>query len=148
VDRHTINNGMITWLPTLYKTTFGLSTQDSIFYGCITSAVGVVASVICALSIDRVGRKRWYTWAFLLAVVLLVTLFFRGATTAIQVTIFATLTYAILQTVAFSLYLYPAELYPTRLRAIGTGFGFAWLRGGSSIGPLLVGFIVAGVGIQ
>ena len=145
---YTINNGMVTWLPTLYKTTFGLSTQDSIFYGWITSAVGVVASVICALSIDRVGRKRWYTWAFLLAVVPLVTLFALGATTAIQVTIFATLTYAILQTVAFSLYLYSAELYPTRLRAVGTGFGSAWLRAGSSIGPVIVGFIVAGVGIQ
>jgi MFS family permease len=37
---------------------------------------------------------------------------------------------------------------PTRLRAIGTGFGSAWLRAGSSIGPVLVGFVVAGVGIQ
>ncbi len=143
-----INNGMVTWLPTLYKTQFGLGTQDAIFLGWITSAVGVVASVVCALTIDRVGRKRWYTWAFLLAIVPLVTLFLLGATSAIQVTIFATATYAILQTVTFSLYLYSAELYPTRLRAVGTGFGSAWLRAGSSLGPVLVGFIVAGVGIQ
>lgn len=143
-----INNGMVTWLPTLYKTQFGVGTQDAIFLGWITSAVGVVASVICALTIDRVGRKRWYTWAFLLAIVPLVTLFLLGATSAIQVTIFATATYAILQTVTFSLYLYSAELYPTRLRAVGTGFGSAWLRAGSSLGPVLVGFIVAGVGIQ
>jgi putative MFS transporter len=145
---YTINNGMVTWLPTLYKTTFHMSTQDSIFYGWVTSAVGVLASVVCALTIDKVGRKRWYTWAFLLAIVPLVTLFFLGADTAIQVTVFATVTYAILQTISFSLYLYSAELYPTRLRAIGTGFGSAWLRAGSSLGPVLVGFIVAGVGIQ
>jgi putative MFS transporter len=145
---YTINNGMVTWLPTLYKTTFHMSTQDSIFYGWITSAVGVLASVVCALTIDKVGRKRWYTWAFLLAVLPLVTVFFLGADTAIQVTVFATITYAILQTVSFSLYLYSAELYPTRLRAIGTGFGSAWLRAGSSLGPVIVGFIVAGVGIQ
>lgn len=143
-----INNGMVTWLPTLYKTQFGVGTQDAIFLGWVTSAVGVLASVVCALTIDKVGRKRWYTWAFLLAVVPLVTLFFLGATSAIQVTIFATATYAILQTVTFSLYLYSAELYPTRLRAVGTGFGSAWLRAGSSLGPVLVGFIVAGVGIQ
>jgi len=31
---------------------------------------------------------------------------------------------------------------------VGTGFGSAWLRAGSSIGPVLVGFIVAGVGIR
>ncbi len=148
IAAYTINNGMVTWLPTLYKTTFGMNTQDAIFYGWITSAVGVLASVVCALTIDRVGRKRWYMWAFLLAVVPLVTLYFLGATTALQVTVFATATYAILQTISFSLYLYSAELYPTRLRAMGTGFGSAWLRAGSSIGPVLVGFIVAGVGIQ
>ena len=71
-----------------------------------------------------------------------------GATSAVQILVGATIAYAILQTIAFSLYLYSAELYPTRLRAIGTGFGSAWLRAGSSLGPVLVGFIVAGVGIQ
>ena len=62
--------------------------------------------------------------------------------------ILATATYAILQTIAFSLYLYSAELYPTRLRAVGTGFGSAWLRAGSSIGPIMVGSIMGGLGIQ
>ena len=107
-----------------------------------------LASVACALLIDKVGRKRWYSAAFLLAVVPLVTLALLGATSAIQILVGATIAYAILQTIAFSLYLYSAELYPTRLRAIGTGFGCAWLRAGSSLGPVLVGFIVAGVGIQ
>jgi len=143
-----INNGMITWLPTLYKKVFELPLQTSLAYGWTTSAVGVLASVACALLIDKVGRKRWYAAAFALAVVPLVTLMFLGADTAVQVLVGATTAYAILQTIAFSLYLYSAELYPTRLRAIGTGFGSAWLRAGSSIGPLLVGFIVTGIGIQ
>ena len=145
---YTINNGMITWLPTLYTQVFDVPLQTSLLYGWTTSAFGVAASVACALLIDKVGRKRWYTVAFLLAVVPLVTLALLGATSAIQILVGATIAYAILQTVAFSLYLYSAELYPTRLRAIGTGFGSAWLRAGSSIGPVLVGFIVAGVGIQ
>ncbi len=71
-----------------------------------------------------------------------------GATSAMEVLILATAAYAVLQTVAFSLYLYSSELYPTRLRAVGTGFGSAWLRAGSSIGPILVGSIVAGAGIR
>jgi MFS transporter, putative metabolite:H+ symporter len=69
-----------------------------------------------------------------------------GATSAIEVLILATATYAILQTIAFPLYLYSAELYPTGLRAVGTGS--AWLRAGSSIGPILVGWIVADLGIR
>jgi MFS transporter, putative metabolite:H+ symporter len=143
-----INNGLVTWLPTLYKQVFDLPLQTSLAYGWITSAVGVVASVLCALLIDKVGRKRWYSVAFLAATVPLILLSALGAVSATQVVLLAPVAYAILQTIAFSLYLYSAELYPTRLRAVGTGFGSAWLRAGSSIGPVMVGFIVAGVGIR
>ncbi|EFL29331.1 major facilitator family transporter [Streptomyces himastatinicus ATCC 53653] len=143
-----VNNGLVTWLPTLYKKVFHLPLETSLAYGWITSGVGVVASLICALLIDRVGRKRWYAVAFLAATVPLLLLTALGATSATQVVLLAPVAYAILQTISFSLYLYSAELYPTRLRAIGTGFGSAWLRAGSSIGPLLVGWIVADLGIR
>ena len=148
VCAYMINNGMITWLPTLYRQVFQLPLQTSLGYGWITSSVGVIAAIICALLIDKVGRKPWYATAFLLAIVPLLTLSWLGATSATEVLILATATYAILQTIAFSLYLYSAELYPTRLRAVGTGFGSAWLRAGSSIGPILVGLIVADLGIR
>jgi len=143
-----INNGLVTWLPTLYKQVFQLSLQTSLAYGWITSSVGVLASIACALLIDKVGRKPWYSTAFLIATVPLLALAWLGATSATQVLILATAAYAVLQTIAFSLYLYSAELYPTRLRAVGTGFGSAWLRAGSSMGPILVGTIVADLGIQ
>jgi len=143
-----INNGLVTWLPTLYKQMFQLPLQTSLAYGWITSGVGVIASIICALLIDKVGRKPWYATAFLVATLPLLALAWLGATSAIQVLILATAAYAVLQTIAFSLYLYSAELYPTRLRAVGTGFGSAWLRAGSSIGPVLVGWMVADFGIQ
>jgi putative MFS transporter len=143
-----INNGLVTWLPTLYKQVFHLPLQTSLAYGWITSSVGVVASIVCALLIDKVGRKPWYSVAFLIGTVPLLALALIGTASAIQVLIFATAAYAILQTIAFSLYLYSAELYPTRLRAVGTGLGSAWLRAGSSIGPILVGSIVADLGVQ
>ena len=145
---YTVNNGMVTWLPTLYNQMFKVPLQTSLAYGWITSGVGVIASIICALMIDKVGRKPWYAAAFLGAIVPLLTLTWLGATSAIEVLVLATATYAILQTVTFSLYLYSVELYPTRLRAVGTGLGSAWLRAGSAIGPLMVGFIVGDFGIR
>ncbi|NVO14442.1 MAG: MFS transporter [Rhodoplanes sp.] len=148
VCAYLVNNGMITWLPTLYRSVFKLPLQTSLAYGWTTSAVGVLASIACALLIDKVGRKPWYAAAFFLGAIPLVILSFLGATSAVQVLILATAVYAVLQTVAFSLYLYSAELYPTRLRAIGTGFGSAWLRAGSSIGPIMVGFLMADFGIS
>ena len=148
VTAYMINNGLITWSPTLYKQVFQLPLQTSLGYGWITSCVGVIASIICALLIDKVGRKRWYATAFLLATVPLLALTWMGATSATEVLILATATYAILQTITFSLYLYSAELYPTRLRCIGTGLGSAWLRAGSAIGPVMVGIIVGDLGIR
>jgi putative MFS transporter len=148
VCSYMINNGMVTWLPTLYKQVFGLPLQTSLAYGWVTSGVGVIASIICALMIDKVGRKPWYSVAFLIATVPLLTLTWLGAKSAVEVLILATAAYAILQTITFSLYLYSAELYPTRLRAVGGGIGSAWLRAGSALGPILVGFIVGDLGIR
>jgi MFS transporter, putative metabolite:H+ symporter len=148
VCAYMVNNGLVTWLPTLYGQVFHLPLQVSLAYGWITSGAGVIASIVCALSIDRAGRKPWYSTAFLLAAATLLTLAGLGATSAVEVLILATAAYAVLQTIAFSLYLYSAELYPTRLRAIGTGFGSAWLRAGSSIGPVLVGATVDSLGIS
>lgn len=148
VCSYMIANGLITWLPTLYRQIFELPLQTSLAYGFTTSAFGCAAALLCALYIDKVGRKIWYAAAFFLAAVPMAILAFLGATSAQEVLIFATATYAIIQTVTFSLYLYSAELYPTRLRAIGAGFGSAWLRIASSIGPLLVGWVVGSYSIN
>ncbi|MDH7800741.1 MULTISPECIES: MFS transporter [unclassified Rhizobium] len=145
---YTVANGTITWLPTLYRQVFNLPLQTSIFYGFLTSVGGVIAAIICALLIDKVGRKRWYMGALLLAPIPLLVLAWLGATSAEQVLVLGGLAYAIVQTVTFSLYLYSAEIYPTRLRALGTGTGSAWLRLGSSAGPIVVGFTMASMGIQ
>jgi MFS transporter, putative metabolite:H+ symporter len=143
-----IANGLITWLPTLYRQIFQLPLQTSLAYGFATSAFGCAAALFCALYIDKVGRKVWYTLAFFLAAIPMVILAVLGAESAQQVLIFATTTYAVIQTVTFSLYLYSAELYPTRLRAVGAGFGSAWLRIASAIGPLLVGWVVENYSIN
>ncbi len=143
-----VANGMIAWLPTLYRQTFNLPLETALLYGLLTSVAGVVASIACALLIDKVGRKRWYTFAFLAAPIPLLVLAWMGATSPTEVLVLAGLAYAIVQTITFSLYLYSAELYPTRLRAIGTGLGSAWLRLGSSAGPIVVGTIMGAAGIQ
>ena len=47
----------------------------------------------------------------------------------------AILSYMCISTLSLALYLYTAELYPTRVRALGTSTGTAWLRLASIIGP-------------
>ena len=45
------------------------------------------------------------------------------------------------------LYLYTPEIYPTRMRAIGTGLATSWLRVASATAPPVVGVVLAGQGI-
>ena len=67
VCSYMIANGLITWLPTLYRQIFQLPLQTSLAYGFTTSAFGCIAALFCALYIDKVGRRIWYTTAFFLA---------------------------------------------------------------------------------
>ena len=46
------------------------------------------------------------------------------------------------------LYLYTPEIYPTRMRAIGTGLATSWLRLASAVGPTLVGAMMSYRGIE
>jgi MFS transporter, putative metabolite:H+ symporter len=139
-----VNNGLITWLPTLYTSIFDVPLKRSLGYGFFTTGCSVAASIGCALYIDRVGRRTWYIFAFFGAAIPLGTLALLGGKSALQVLVFASCAYAVIQTITFSLYLYSAELYPTHIRALGVGVGSAFLRIGSSLGPGLVGAIAAG----
>src|ERR1700730_18560393 len=109
-----IANGLITWLPTLYRQIFGLPLQTSLAYGFTTSACGCAAAALCALYIDKVGRRIWYTAAFFLAAVPMLILAALGVTSAQEFLIRATATNSIIEPVSFSLFLSAAELYPTR----------------------------------
>ena len=62
------------------------------------------------------------------------------------VIVLVTLSYGIVGSVNAVLYLYTPEIYPTRMRAIGTGAATCWLRLASAAGPLLVGYLVAARG--
>jgi len=139
-----VNNGLITWLPTLYTSIFDVPVKRSLGYGFLTTGCGVAASITCALYIDMVGRRKWYIFAFFGAAIPLASLALLGGKSALQVLVLASCAYAIIQTVTFSLYLYSAELYPTHIRALGVGIGSAFLRIGSSLGPGVVGAIAAG----
>ena len=61
--------------------------------------------------------------------------------------ILGTLSYGIIGSANAVLYLYTPEIYPTRMRAIGTGLSTSWLRIASAIGPAIVGVMVSAKGI-
>ena len=142
-----VTYGIAGWLPTVYRTVFKLPVQQSLQYTMVTPVVGVVAALACAFFIDYTGRKVWFGAAFLLGSIPLFVLSQGAAGSAFNVMILSTLSWFFITTISLGLYLYSAEIYPTRVRALGTGTGTAWLRFASIIGPFVVGMILPAGGL-
>src|SRR5208283_3160353 len=77
--------GIGTWLPTLYRTVFHLSLEVSLGYGLINNAIGLAGATICALSIDRLGRRPWFSFGLAGAGAFLAVLWWQGASTPMAV---------------------------------------------------------------
>jgi putative MFS transporter len=107
----------------------------------------VLGTLICALSIDYVGRRIWFAIAFAAAAVSLGMLASIASPQATQVLTYMSIAYFFVSTINIGVYLYTPELYPTRARALGVGTATAWLRLASMIGPIAVGYMIAG-GLQ
>jgi putative MFS transporter len=140
--------GLTSWLPTLYKTVFHLGLAQSLNYGVITQVVGICGSALLAVLVDRVGRKPLLTIGFFAGGVALLALFATGVTTATNLVIFVSIGSFFMGAVAIGLNLYTPELYPTRVRALGSSIGGAWQRVAAGIGPNVVAGMLAAYGLR
>jgi MFS transporter, putative metabolite:H+ symporter len=143
-----VTYGIAGWLPTVYRTVFKLPVQQALEYTMVTPVIGVIAALACAYFIDFTGRKAWFAVAFLAGSVPLFVLAFGGAGSAFNVMILSTASWFFVTTISLGLYLYSSEIYPTRVRALGTGTGTAWVRLASIIGPFVVGRILPAGGLD
>lgn len=139
-----ITYGLTVWLPTIYRTVFHLSLEQSLQYGLITQIAGLFGTLICALSIDYFGRRPWFALAFAGAAAALCGLWFLGADLPQRVLVLVSIAFFFSSVLSIGVYLYTPELYPTRARAMGVGTATAWLRLASMIGPTVVGLMIGG----
>jgi putative MFS transporter len=138
-----ITNGLNNWMPTLYNRVYGLSLDQALRAGTLTNVAQVAILLGCAFVIDRLGRRRWTVTCFAAGAVLLAALGSFASGSVAAVIALVTLSYGIVGSVNAVLYLYTPEIYPTRMRALGTGAATCWLRLASAAGPVLVGYLVA-----
>lgn len=142
-----VANGINNWLPTLYRTIYNMPLQEALRMASLTNVLSVVAVLGCALLVDRIGRRRWAIASFVVCGALLGVLAAIGAKSALSVMILASSAYAVMGTTTVLLYLYTPEIYPTRMRAIGTGLATSWLRVASATAPAIVGVVLSDRGI-
>jgi putative MFS transporter len=142
-----IANGINNWLPSLYKTVYNLPLQESLYRASLSNVLSIFAVLACAFLVDRVGRRRWAMGSFVISGVLLAVLGTVGTGSAWSVMILASSAYAVMGSATVLLYLYTPEIYPTRMRAVGTGLATSWLRAASAAAPAIVGIVLTGQGI-
>jgi len=143
-----ISYGLQGWVPTLYREVYHLPLQQALNYAIANPAGSVVGSILCAIVIDRTGRRAWFIGAFALIAAGLIELWAVGADTALGFLLGYSFCSMWLGSINMCIFLYTAEIYPTRMRAMGVAWASFWLRVAATVGPLLVGYAIPRFGIH
>ena len=143
-----VGYGVTLWLPTIYKTVFKLPDQQSLLLSVSSNVMLLLGVLTCSLVIDRAGRRPWFTVTFFMTALPLLALFsLRADITVTGMLVWATVASFFFPQLQLALGLYPTELYPTRMRALGTGVAFVFVRLGTILGPLVIGYVLQTAGL-
>lgn len=142
-----ITYGLSGWIPTLYREVYHLPLQQALNYSIAGPAGSLIGSAICALLIDWTGRRIWFVVAFFFTAAALIELWAFGSGTAFGMLLGYGFSQIWLGSMNMSIFLYTAEIYPTRMRALGVSWASFWLRLAATVGPLIVGFTLPRYGI-
>jgi putative MFS transporter len=139
--------GYTVWLPTLYVQIGGLPPDRALALTLVSSGTAVIAAYLAAYAMDHLGRKPLFLSGYGIAIL--------GAAVGVGAvgllhqtgwpTLFAAgwlMTLGISLTTG-SLFVYTAELAPTRMRAWATATGSSVNRAVGFVAPTIVGTLLA-----
>jgi putative MFS transporter len=134
-------------LGTFSPMVFGsLHIKDKFLAGLVYNIFLLIGTVMGALIIDRISRRSFLLGGYFLCAIVLAALLANAYMPAVvTVGLFAVFA-LILSAVNNLVYLYPAELFPTEIRATGLGVAVAVSRAGSSLATFLLPTIVLNYG--
>jgi putative MFS transporter len=131
--------GFGAWVPTLLMAK-GITITTSLQYAFIIALANPFGPLLGMLVADRMERK----WQIVCAGVGIggFMLLFASQTAPTAVIIFGVLVTLSNNWLSFTFHNYQAELYPTRIRARGVGFVYAWGRLSAAFAGLMIGFFL------
>jgi putative MFS transporter len=137
--------GLNTWFSMIFVER-GISITKSIGYVSIMSLGGVLGVFIMPWMLGRFGRKISCVAIGLFAAIFA---FAYGSVSLIPLIVFFGVMFNLgSQGVAQVSVTYASELYPTSIRNTGVGYAQFIGRVGSVLGPVILGFIIKGFGVQ
>lgn len=148
ITTYFVTYGINTWLPTILRTYYKYSVADALRNGVIINFAGLAGAFLCAVLVDHLGRRPWFVLAYALGAAPLIALWVRGAANPREVVVLVAISFLFVSGNSMLVFLYTTEIYPTRLRSLGTGAASAWLRVASAAGPAIVGLTLTGHGVS
>lgn len=137
--------GIGIWLNSLLVAK-GFSIIKSTGYVSLIALGGVPAYFLIRYLVDKIGRK----WpVVIMAFMTAGTAYFYGEATTLAMVIATGLLFMFAQ-YGYNMVtmVYLPELFPTHMRVSGTGFAMACGRVGATLGPVVIGYIIAVYGSQ
>jgi MFS transporter, putative metabolite:H+ symporter len=145
---YVITYGMLTWLPIVWGTVYHMPLAAALRYQSIYGAIAAPGFLITIFLIDFLGRRRMFMLGLGLGSCLMLFLAANPGAAPATVLVALSLSQLAVGMLALALSTYTAELYPTELRALGSGFGNAWLRLGGTAGPAFIGVVLPIYGLR
>ncbi len=136
---YVITYGMLTWLPTIWRTVYHMSVDEALHFQSIYAVIAAPGFLVTILLIDSIGRRRMFMLGLGVGGALMLALGLSPGAPPMVMLAMLSLTQLSVGMLALALSTYTAELYPTELRALGSGLGNAWLRIGGTVGPAFIG---------
>ncbi|WP_312524493.1 MFS transporter [Anaerospora sp.] len=133
--------GIFTWLPSLMVTQ-GYTMIKTFEYVLIMTLAQLPGYFSAAWLVDKIGRKA--TLAAYLAGTALASYFFGQGGSSVTVLFWGSLISFFNLGAWGVIYTYTPELYPTRVRALGSGWAAGFGRIGGVLAPVVVGYMVGG----
>lgn len=135
--------GIFLWLPHILYAR-GIAYVRSLEYAIAITLAQIPGYLSAAYLIEKIGRKKTLTAYMALAG--LGSFFFWSATSDLESLLFA-VAISFFNLGAWGVtYAYTPELYPTRLRATGSGWANSIGRVGGILGPYIVGYLLSTTG--
>jgi putative MFS transporter len=145
----TVGYGLATWLPTIFRTIYKLPIEDALLFGSLGNLMHMLATIGGICVVDRWGRRPVLIWTFVMSAAPLIALWvLSGSASPVTVMVLAGIGGAMMSVPQVAMWLYAPEVYPTRMRAIGTGVGSSIGRLGNVLIPIAVGYLLPATGVN
>ena len=131
--------GIQSWITALLASS-GYTIQKSMAYALLIQLGGIPGFLVTTYLIDKVGRKATLIIGLLGSAVM--AYLYGNAPNLTLLIVFGLLLQYFFWTLWPALYAFTPEVYPTRLRATGTGFVMSMGRLGAILGPYVAGLIL------